>query len=127
MRKLIITVIVLLTGFFGIVGCYYDQVLEEGPGGIPSNVSFSNDVVPVFNKNCANSGCHDALPTFKPSLVADKAYSELYAGGYISKTVPSSGKLYQAIAEGSMPPGTPMSTKDANLIIGWLNEGAKNN
>lgn len=127
MRKLTFIIICFLAGSFGLVSCYYDRELDQDPSGIPANVSFSNDVVPVLNKNCAGSGCHDAGPTHKPSLVADKAYSDLVAGGYLSQTIPSSGKLYQEIAEGNMPPGQPMSTKDANLIIGWLNEGAKNN
>ncbi|MDZ4714538.1 MAG: hypothetical protein SH819_03625 [Cytophagales bacterium] len=127
MKKAVFVIAVFLVGSSGLVGCFYDRELDQDPGGIPANVSFSNDVVPVLNKNCAGSGCHDAIPTYKPSLVADQAYSALNAGGYISQTVPSTGKLYQSIAEGNMPPGQPMSTKDVNLIIGWLEGGAKNN
>ena len=125
MKKL--TVIGVAVASMVLTGCYYDKELDQDAGGLPSNVSLSNDVQPVFTKNCATSGCHDATPTHKPSLVEGVSYSALTQGGYINTAVPNAGKLYQEISEGNMPPGAPLSSHDANLIIAWISEGAKDN
>ena len=127
MGKLAVIVLGFLLVSVGLVGCYYDKELDQDAGGLPTNVSLSSDVQPVFTKNCATSGCHEAIPTYNPSLATGASYSSLTQGGFINILVPTSGILYQQISEGNMPPGAPFSSHDANLIIAWLQEGAKNN
>ncbi len=127
MKKALIYGISLVVVSLILTGCYYDKEVDPNSGGLPTNVSFSNDVQPVFTKNCAMSGCHDEVPTHNPTLVIGASYNALISGGYINVPVPNAGILYQEISEGNMPPGAPLSSHEANLIIAWLNEGAKNN
>jgi hypothetical protein len=65
-------------------GCYQD-VISPGsdPNGPPAFVSFSGDLIPIFNTHCNGSGCHDATPSHAPSLVPDKAYNALMSGGML--------------------------------------------
>lgn len=125
MKKLLAFITILMG--ISLTSCYYDKELDPSGGGLPTNVSFSNDVQPVFTKSCATTGCHDSGPAHAPSLVTGVAYDALMQGGYINVAVPTAGKLYQEISEGNMPPGAPLTAHEANLIIVWLTEGAKNN
>ena len=127
MKKLIVIASGFLLFSFGLTSCFYDKELDQNAGGLPTNVSLSNDVQPIFTKNCALSGCHDATPTQKPSLVLGASYNALVQGGFLNVTVPTAGILYREISEQHMPPGIPLSSRDANMIIAWLQEGAKNN
>ena len=76
-------------------GCYKD-IISPGsdPNGPPAFVSFSGDLIPIFNTNCNSSGCHDAVPAHAPSLVPDKAYNALISGGYVNTAVPNQSTIY---------------------------------
>jgi hypothetical protein len=126
MKKLLVSGLSVLLSLL-LTGCYYDKEIPPSSGGMPTNVSLATHVQPIFTANCAMSGCHDAVPTHNPSLVLGASYNSLISGGYINSAVPSAGILYQEISEGNMPPGAPLSSADANMILAWINEGAKNN
>jgi predicted small secreted protein len=126
MKKSIIFIAVVVMMGITMAGCYYDEVVG-GDVGMPQNVSFSSDVVPIFQKNCNNSGCHDQIPSAKPSLAGDKAYNALLQGGYVNTIAPNQSKLYSSITDGSMPPSGSLSSLDIKIILAWINEGAKNN
>lgn len=123
--KKILMVLLIGTGIAMLNGCYYDEVTTFE--GLPKNVSLKNDVIPIFNKNCASTGCHDALPAHSPSLVPDKAHTALTNGNYVNVNEPEKSILYLEIISGSMPPSGALSTNDQKLILGWISEGAKNN
>lgn len=125
MKKIVMIASLLSVGFF-LSGCYYDEVLE-GDGIFPQNVSFSSDVMPIFDLNCNTNGCHDAGPTHAPSLTRENAFNALIQGNFISTTIPTQSILYQEVAEGNMPPSGSLVSKDINIILAWINEGAKNN
>lgn len=122
--------VILYIGLIGILilpaGCYYDEVFE-GDGSLPTNVSFSSDVIPIFDTNCNISGCHDAGPAHAPSLTRENAYTSLIQGNYISTTIPTQSKIYEEMAEGNMPPSGALAGKEVSIILGWITEGAKNN
>lgn len=109
-------------------GCYKD-VISPGsdPNGPPAFVSFSGDLVPLFNQHCNNSGCHDAVPAHAPSLVPDKAYNAIINGGYINLAVPNSSTLYVVVKDGRMPPTGALGPKEAQIILDWIRNGAPNN
>lgn len=123
--KIFIAAALVLTGF---TGCYRD-VISPGtdPNGPPQNVSFSGDLVPLFAKNCATSGCHDVVPGHKPSLVAENAYTAIVSGGYINTAVPSSSTLYFEVKSGGMPPSGGLKASDTQKILDWIRNGAPNN
>jgi hypothetical protein len=110
-------------------GCYYDQVLPAKPSvGDVGNVTFSADIIPIFNASCNVTGCHSA-GGHKPNLSAANAYSSLINGGYINKTTPESSLLYQWM-EGKK--GTPMPVSGSNAtynakVLKWIELGALNN
>ena len=109
-------------------GCYKD-VISPGsdPNGPPQFVSFSGDLIPIFNTSCNSNGCHDAVPAHKPSLVPDKAYNALISGGYVNTAVPHESTVYVVCKTGQMPPTGPLKVTDTQKILDWIRNGAPNN
>jgi hypothetical protein len=109
-------------------GCYKD-VISPGsdPNGPPQFVSFSGDLIPIFNRDCNTSGCHDATPAHKPSLVPDKAYTSLMSGGYVNTAVPNQSTIYVVLQTGAMPPTGALNVKEQQLVLDWIRNGAPNN
>jgi hypothetical protein len=59
-RKVIYTILMCIVGF-GIAGCYKDYIIPEtatDPDGPPQFVSYNAELKPLFNTDCAKSGCH---------------------------------------------------------------------
>ena len=121
--KIYITIAFSLT--FILYGCYYDKEITFD--GLPTNVSFTNDVMPILASNCSKSGCHDATPAHQPSLVLENAFDALESGGYLDVLDPQKSRLYQEIESGNMPPSGPLSINDQKIILGWITEGAQDN
>lgn len=126
MKKIILYLMAVLFIATGLNACYYDEIATFE--GLPTNVSLKNDVQPIFNRDCTMSGCHDAVPSHNPSLVAENAYNDLRNGGYVNTTDPENSILYLSVNGGGMPAGrTPLSENDKKMILAWITEGAKNN
>ena len=125
--KIISRILAALVVIFGMTGCYKD-VTSPGsdPNGPPLNVSFSGDLIPLFNANCNTAGCHDGT-AHSPDLRADKAYAAITGGGWINTVVPSTSKIYVEVASGSMPPTGALTAKQSQLILDWVRNGAPNN
>jgi hypothetical protein len=109
-------------------GCYRD-IISPGtdPNGPPQFVSFSGDLIPLFNTHCNGTGCHDAVPAHKPSLVPDKAYNALMSGGYVNTSIPNQSTIYVVCQSGSMPPSGGLKASDTQKILDWIRNGAPNN
>ena len=122
--KVVFSLVAVMCLLF-VVSCtkdYYEQ-----PDTLPQNVSFLNDVIPIFNANCIS--CHNDGGT-APNLSADKAYGALISGaGLVIPGNPEESELYHRImGQGSMmPPGGMMSHSNIDLIYLWIKEGALNN
>src|SRR6187551_3514334 len=128
MKKKLIYLVVALSSASVLNACYYDQVATFE--GLPQNVSLKNDVQPIFNRDCALSGCHvtPIPPGHNPDLVAGNAHEALTSGGYINTTDPTNSVLYLSVNGGGMPAGrAPLSQNDLKIIEAWITEGAKNN
>lgn len=126
MKNLTLIRISILLFFITLIsGCYYDEELIFE--GLPSNISFKNDVTPILTLNCTTTGCHDAVPAHAPSLVSEKAINDLTIGGYINTLDPESSIIYQEIKSGNMPPSGAISINDQKIILAWITEGAKDN
>ena len=109
-------------------GCYQD-IISPGsdPNGPPQFVSFSGDLIPLFNKDCNMSGCHDATPSHAPSLVPDQAYNALINGGFVNTAVPTESTIYVVTKGGAMPPTGALPASDTQKILDWIRNGAPNN
>jgi hypothetical protein len=123
-------VYLVLASFFisVLAGCYRD-VISPGsdPNGPPQFVSFSGDLIPIFNTHCNSSGCHDAVPSHAPSLVPDKAYNALISGGFVNTAVPNQSTIYVVCQTGAMPPTGALKASDTQKILDWIRNGAPNN
>lgn len=117
--------ILTILSFFLLMQCTYDVSL--GPI-ITEEVSFSNDIIPIFNQSCNNPGCHNTGGA-APDLTAANAFQSLNSGGYISTASPENSELY-AWMNGErnlpMPLSGPNSSYNA-LVLAWIVQGANNN
>lgn len=123
MKKLILLTFSLLT-IFSWQSCQYEWVDPIDPV-IPDVVSFSGDVIPIFNRACNMGGCHSAggIP---PDLTPANAYADLFAKNQVNLSNPESSVLYVKCA-----PGGSMnkfcSPGDPEIMLKWIQEGALNN
>ncbi|MCK5134396.1 MAG: hypothetical protein KAR19_01310 [Bacteroidales bacterium] len=112
-----------LTGVLIIVlsGCSkYEIPKPELPEDIPTDVSYSADIQPIFDAKCVN--CHSGAND--PDLTADWSYDELIDGDYVDTDDPLSSVLYEIFS------GTHdgrATEEEVLYILGWIVEGAENN
>lgn len=125
-RKSILQLLLLIgTGLVVMGSCKYDEVL---PPEVAPGISFSTDVIPIFNASCNSAGCHNASGHI-PILTETAAYQSLWSGGYIDTIAPDQSELYQWMigARGiPMPPEGTIPTDNAT-VLQWITEGALNN
>ena len=107
------------------VGVVFDNPADAGR---PSP-SFNVDILPILTNRCAFAGCHVAGG---PGGIDLRTYRALRAGGKDGAIIIAGdardSELVEQIVEGKMPPnGPPLPAAQIQLIIDWINEGAKNN
>jgi hypothetical protein len=114
-----------LQSFYKVATVPKDNTIE-----ITGPVSFSGDLIPLFNASCNMSGCH-AKGGQKPDLTPDNAYTSLTNGGYIDVTNPENSSVYLWLTgkKGTpMPPGGPSNPSGINdYMLAWIQQGALNN
>ncbi len=121
--------VLVCLGFLTLVGCYKTEtVIEETGDEVTRTVSFTQDLVPIFNASCNSSGCHNAGGK-APDLSPVNAYSSLTNGGYVNTGDPEGSELYLWMTGKR---GTPMPTSGINpdynsLVLAWIKQGALNN
>ena len=107
------------------LGLVFDNPTDAGR---PSP-SFNADIAPVLTKRCAIAKCH---VVDGPHDIDLRTYDTLMKGGDEGAIVIAGNaresEIVEEIAEGKMPPkGAPLEAAQIQLIIDWINEGAKNN
>lgn len=125
MKKLL--KIVLVSGLiFMFQSCYYDTVLEEEIIPPPDDVSYSEDIMPLWNSDCVS--CHKG--TIAPDLRNEVSYDELL-NGYVIPNNSDDSVLYKSLLGidgiSLMPPDGIWSQNKINLVKAWIDQGAKNN
>ncbi len=114
---------ILISGLIAFTSCEYDSVKPE-TGNLPDTVSFTNDLIPIFNASCNMSGCHGTGNT-PPDLTPANAYNALTSGGYVNIADPEASPLYTSMSTGSMKPFSKPS--ETALVLAWIKQGALNN
>ncbi|MEE9555378.1 MAG: c-type cytochrome domain-containing protein [candidate division Zixibacteria bacterium] len=98
----------------------------------PSLISYSSDIQPIFNNNCAGSNCHVGGMANGLSL---ESYTSLMNGGNSGAVVlPGNpdGSIIVRRLEGNIQPQmplgrSPLPTPQIQLIRDWIAEGAHDN
>ena len=103
--------------------CTWDEIPPPKIEIPDTTISFSLNIIPIFEAKCATSNCHDG--TWRPDLQTNVAYDELINGGYINTNSPADSELYTKIDGGSMEQYT--TAQDRALILQWITEGAEDN
>lgn len=123
---------VMLAGslvLFFLQGCYKDKtVVSETGAVITRTVTFSGDIIPIFNKSCSLSGCHTGGGK-PPDLGAANAYNSLKVGNYFNTNNPESSVIYLWLTgkkTTQMPVGG-MNKEYNALVLAWIKQGAQNN
>ncbi|MEN9571458.1 MAG: hypothetical protein RL172_2689 [Bacteroidota bacterium] len=117
----------LLACSIGALSCKHDIPLLP-PAGTDA-VCFENDVLPIFQTNCAKAGCHDAA-THEEGYRLD-TYNHIIAKG-ITPGNAGNSKIYKVIITTDAgdimppPPHAPLTNQQKNLVATWINEGAQN-
>jgi len=119
------TVLILL---LSLSSCYYDEevVIPEVVLDPIEDVSFANEIQPIFTEFCA--ACHpNAAP---PDLTAGNSYAAIINGDIVPFDLNASS-LYQTLittdASELMPPSGSLSDEDINLVKSWIEQGALDN
>lgn len=111
--------------------CKYEKIQPVAPA-MPS---FSKHVQPIFNNNCALSGCHvTSSHQSGLDLREGVAYNNLFVLGEIDTTTNpidvNNSNLYGRITATSgsiMPPKGALHPAYVETIKRWIEQGAKNN
>ena len=95
--------------------------------GTPGPVSFSTDVKPILSRSCV--GCHGAAALGGLNI---STYDLLMKSGVVKSGNSAASELYQTLTGKtagvpSMPPGTPLSAQEIDVIGRWIDQGAANN
>jgi hypothetical protein len=127
MKRLSLYAGLLLTVVIGLMSCYKDIIqpdLPKDPNAPPQQVSFSNELKPLFAASCTNVGCH-VSGGHHPYMTPDVSYQEIVNGGFVNIALPKQSILYIQI-NGDMGDHIPSQT-DRQKVYDWIRNGAPNN
>lgn len=110
---------------------------NEEPEELPTDVSYSEDIQPIFNSSCGGANCHIDEQTSGVELTTYNdvmnSVGDQYGESIVDAGNPGSSPLVDKITpnptHGDQMPlgGDPLSDDQVDLIRGWINEGAKDN
>ncbi len=129
MKKISIFFLITITFCF----CYSCTYEKAEPKCTPPDViSYSGNIQPIFDANCATTGCHSGTrPEGGLNLTAAVSYSNLMASGtgYVDTINPDFSVLYAQMNSLSspMPPTGKLDKCTIDLVYKWIQQKAKNN
>jgi len=126
-KQVLVAILIVMSACF--FSCKKKTTSPSPTPSLPATVSFSNDIMPVFNVHCNTSGCHGGgSPAASLNLSQNVAYSQLFTKHEIDTTNSSNSNLYIQVASGQMPQtGGKLSDYNISLILKWIQQKAKNN
>lgn len=113
-----------------LAGCKYDFIVpEEVPVIDPDDpdaeqISFSADIIPIFESSCVS--CHESGGQL-PDLSAANAFSSLNSTRYINSSTPEESLIYTRPNPDNTDSHPKYTATQAALVLGWIQQGAKNN
>jgi hypothetical protein len=112
---------------FGWESCIYDFVAPEQTDTVDPTVTinFATQIQPIFTANCIL--CHKTGST-SPDLTAGNAYASINSSKYINTSSPAQSLIYRrVVASGGFSGHATLPSSQAALLLGWIQQGAKNN
>lgn len=109
-------------------GCYKSTTVFLAAPEVTRDVTFANDILPIFQKSCALPGCHNAGGQV-PDLTEGRAYAALLEEDMINFEDPENSELYDWLS-GKRTPAMPLGGSDQEInaiVLAWLKQGAQNN
>jgi len=115
---------------------------DDGGGMNPptEDVSFADDIQPIFNSSCTSSLCHGTAESAGLDLRQGSSYGELFSVTSTSeppklRVAPSNADSSYIVIKlegdqtvgGKMPLGGSLSSTQITSIRKWIDEGAENN
>ncbi|MBZ0264911.1 hypothetical protein K8I28_09605 [bacterium] len=130
--------LILLIGLLAVVaGCsdMGDKLVTPNQNTPPPDIdpTWVDDVSPIFTTNC--TPCHvGSTPPTNGFDVSDYnaviTKISLAGNSIVTPGVPDDSELYLRLTGdgfSQMPPGTPLSSEDVDLIRQWIEDGAPEN
>ena len=127
MKHLLLYIGLILIAGIALESCYKDIIkpdLPKDPNAPPQQVSFKNELAPLFGASCTDVGCH-VTGGHHPYMTPDVSYQEIVNGGYVNTAIPKESILYKQIY-GDMGVHLPSLT-DRQKVYDWIRNGAPNN
>jgi len=124
-KRSLFFIIVVLT--ISLSSCTYNFIVPEevtppNPDGTP--VSFASQVQPIFAAKCIE--CHKTGGTM-PDLTVGNSYNQVVPS-HVNLTTPEDSNIYHfPNPSSSLHAWKKYSSNEANLVLTWIKEGAKNN
>ncbi len=97
----------------------------------PDTVYFENDIFPILISNCAISGCHDNESHEEGINLS--SYVKVMSSDIIDISDPWDSELIEKATENDAddimppPPMSPLTDAEIEMIVLWMEQGAKNN
>jgi len=107
-----------------ITSCEYGFVEFEQPE-IIEDISFANDIVPIFNNKCNTTGCH-SVGHFALDLSPENAYEDIINKNLVDTNNPELSVLYVKISQPGTHDNRSVPSEQLN-ILQWIKDGAKDN
>lgn len=113
-------------------GCVYNFILPEDVPNLPDpedpdapQISFAAEILPIFNDNDNCTACHPKLA--QPDLTTENAYNSLNNAKYINLGTPEESTIYAFPHPDNSSSHKKYTETQANLVLGWIIQGAQNN
>jgi cytochrome c553 len=103
-------------------------IVSQNNGTAKSDVSFSRDIMPLLQTSCIS--CHGGEKTSKGLDL--KTFAGLMAGSQFGPVIvpgdAANSKMVQSVQSGKMPKrGAKLTPDQIQLLLDWVNGGAKDN
>jgi hypothetical protein len=118
------TLIVLIGGIIFMASCTDKYITKPYVAPPPPGYQYSltKDVQPIFNDKCVRCHTTEAIP---PDLSSGNSYASLTSLNLVNTGNPTGSVIYKKMNGGSM--AAYCTQEDANIVLQWITQGAKNN
>jgi hypothetical protein len=115
-KKIVVTMVVSMGLFIACTSDKEELLNASGNDCTGINATFSANVAPIIQTNCALSGCHEGGSTNGPGALTN--YTQVHNAAAAIKA---------AVRSGLMPQGGSLTAGQIKTISCWVDSGAPNN